>query len=227
VVDASLFASQRLFAGRSFGFAAARCPPGGLILFVKEGGGQRTRRTAAPEGRVRGEPMPEAARSARRRTRARSPRQSVAQQEGDGKGPLSRAERRALARGFSQALVRIESAREQQQALRHVLDLAAKFQRGLDAAQRERWLLLEEALLDQQARLQRSHFRAGFECGRKYGAQRTQTPLPRCSDGRVEVATTGAAEVPVARRVVAVPAARIELIAELARLISELVAHDD
>jgi len=54
--------------------------------------------------------------------------------------------------------------------LQVVLDLGAELQRVLEPPQRERWLALEDALLEHSSRLYRAYFRAGVECGRERSA---------------------------------------------------------
>jgi hypothetical protein len=51
-----------------------------------------------------------------------------------------------------------------------VLELGAELQRVLEAPQRERWLALEDALLEHSSRLYRAYFRAGLECARERSA---------------------------------------------------------
>jgi len=52
--------------------------------------------------------------------------------------------------------------------LQVVLELGGELERVLEPAQRERWLALEDALLEHSSRLYRAYFRAGL----KYGYQR-------------------------------------------------------
>jgi hypothetical protein len=75
-----------------------------------------------------------------------------------------RPSRRAVARQFARASARIERSANYRHGLQLVLELAAELQRVLEPPQRERWLALEEALLEHSSRLYRAYFRAGLEC---------------------------------------------------------------
>lgn len=119
-----------------------------------------------------------AAKPRRRRSRSKAPRQagssSAGPQWGDAPpfppraNPSPRASRRpsrrAVARQFARASARIERSAEYQSGFQLVLELAAELQGVLEPAQRERWLALEDALLEHSSRLYRAYFRAGLEC---------------------------------------------------------------
>ena len=74
-------------------------------------------------------------------------------------------QRRALLRRLKRVTSQLERTREYRRSLKNVLELGHQLQSGLDAAQRERWLALEEALFDHNARLYRAYFCAGVEYG--------------------------------------------------------------
>jgi len=87
----------------------------------------------------------------------------VAQGARSSKFERHRVEPRALSRRLSHAAARIERTTEYQQSLDRVLELGQRFQQGLDAAQKERWLALEDALFEHTSRLHRAYFQAGAE----------------------------------------------------------------
>jgi hypothetical protein len=79
----------------------------------------------------------------------------------------------------------VERSAEYRRALSELHSLETSFQSGLDRAQRERWLVLEEALLAHSERLSRAYFHAGFHCGVEWNArsrasrrQRGRSPFP-------------------------------------------------
>jgi len=78
---------------------------------------------------------------------------------------LRHAQRRALLRRLEHVTSQLERTPEYRRSLQSVLELGSQLQGVLDAAQRERWLALEEALFDHSARLHRAYFCAGFEYG--------------------------------------------------------------
>jgi hypothetical protein len=74
---------------------------------------------------------------------------------------------RRAARQFARASARIERTSEYRDSLQVVLELCAELERVLAPTQRERWLALEDALLEHSSRLYRAYFRAGLEYGRQ------------------------------------------------------------
>jgi hypothetical protein len=78
---------------------------------------------------------------------------------------LRQAQRRALLRRLEHVTSQLERTPEYRQSLQSVLELGSQLQSVLDAAQREHWLALEEALFDHSARLHRAYFCAGVEYG--------------------------------------------------------------
>lgn len=78
---------------------------------------------------------------------------------------LGRAQRRAMAQALSRAVARIEASREYRRELLHLAELGVTHRKGLDPTQRERWLLLEEALLAHAMRWHEAYFRAGVAHG--------------------------------------------------------------
>lgn len=80
---------------------------------------------------------------------------------------VARKPLRRLRRQFARVTTRIERTPEYRQSLQRVLELSQELEAALDSAQRERWLALEEALLDHGVRLHRAYFHAGVEQGRR------------------------------------------------------------
>ena len=83
--------------------------------------------------------------------------------------------RRARRRGLSRTVSRVERSAAYRRSLHELHALATGFQHGLDAAQREQWLALEEVLLAHFERSSRGYFNAGFRCGVDWSA-RAQAP---------------------------------------------------
>jgi hypothetical protein len=90
---------------------------------------------------------------------------------GHGKGQL----RRQLAR----AAARIERRADHQRSLADMAELASSFQAELDPAQKDRWLALEDAMLEHVARLTRSYFYAGAAWGKRLARSRRTARLDR------------------------------------------------
>lgn len=82
-----------------------------------------------------------------------------------------RGARRARRRGLSKTVSRVERSAEYRRSLDELHQLASSFRHGLDGAQREQWLLLEEALLAHSERFSRAYYRAGFRCGVEWSAR--------------------------------------------------------
>ncbi|HWO10548.1 MAG TPA: hypothetical protein VNN80_13745, partial [Polyangiaceae bacterium] len=121
-----------------------------------------------------------------------------------------RAQRGALAR----AVVEVEGSAEYRRSLAELHQLASRFQRGLDGAQREVWLALEEALLAHAERLNRTYHRAGFRRGVEWCARSSspgQHASGPCRGGR---SAPGGARAEAA----AALAAGADLVTSLARL---------
>lgn len=78
-----------------------------------------------------------------------------------------RGQRRAMAQALSRAVARIEASREYRRELLQLAELGAAHRKGLDPTQRERWLLLEDALLAHAMRWHEAYFRAGVAHGRE------------------------------------------------------------
>jgi hypothetical protein len=69
----------------------------------------------------------------------------------------------------------VEGSAEYRRSLAELHQLASCFQRGLDEAQRQRWLLLEEALLVHSERLSHAYHHAGFRSGVEWSARSTSS----------------------------------------------------
>jgi hypothetical protein len=87
-----------------------------------------------------------------------------------------RAKRRAIEQRLSRVSLQIEHGPECKASLQRVAELEEVFQRGLGAPQRERWLALEDALLDHASLLYRAYFEAGVEYGQSSSSGRPKTP---------------------------------------------------
>jgi hypothetical protein len=87
-----------------------------------------------------------------------------------------RAKRRAIEHRLSRVTLQIEHSAECKASLQRVAELGEAFQRELDAPQRERWLALEDALLDHASLLHRAYFEAGVEYGQSSSRERAKTP---------------------------------------------------
>lgn len=87
-----------------------------------------------------------------------------------------RARRRMIEQRLSRVAAQIEQIDELKSSLRRLAELGDDFQRGLDAPQRARWLVLEDALLEHASRLHRAYFEAGVKFGR--GACRSNGEAP-------------------------------------------------
>ncbi len=145
--------------------------------------------------------------------------------------------RRALRRRLAQASARIERSGEYQRSLAQLAELAAGFQQGLDAAQRGRWLTLEETVLEHTARLNRAYFHAGVEAGaldarlahplnhervlnpERAGAQRPAAAAAPVKAHPLDAAIDAAAAFSIAADAIAADA---RLIAALAELVAQL-----
>jgi hypothetical protein len=79
---------------------------------------------------------------------------------------------RALSRHLASVATRIERSQAYRRSLQQVLELAETLKTALDAAQREHWLALEEALLEHNSCLNEEYFLAGVELGRSKGRRR-------------------------------------------------------
>jgi hypothetical protein len=77
----------------------------------------------------------------------------------------SRGSRRARRRGLSQTVSRVERSAEHRRSLSDLHELSSSFRRSLDEAQRQRWLVLEDALLAFSERSSHAYYHAGFRCG--------------------------------------------------------------
>jgi hypothetical protein len=115
---------------------------------------------------------------------------------------------------MSSVTARIERSGAYRRSLRQVLTLVDQFQQSLDAEQRERWLALEEELLEHVSRLNQAYFRAGVELGRRRGRGPPRAPSSGES-GALPARHGGAAK----RRE---RLAEADLIGALARLILQL-----
>ena len=82
-----------------------------------------------------------------------------------------RGSRRARRRGLSRTISRVERSAEWRNSLSELHALATSFRQGLDAAQLEQWLVLEEALLAHSERSSRAYYDAGFRCGVEWRAR--------------------------------------------------------
>jgi len=106
-------------------------------------------------------------RSSERRSSERqsSERQSSERRSSEPRSSEPRAARRARRRGLSSVVSRVERSAEYRRSIGELHALASSFQRGLNRAQGERWLVLEEALLAHSERLSHAYYHAGFRYG--------------------------------------------------------------
>ena len=95
-----------------------------------------------------------------------------------------RAQRRSLEQQLARVSTQIEGTDQYQSSLQRVLALGDEFQRGLDGPQRERWLALEDALLEHTERLNRAYFEAGVSIGQGSHSER------RGSNARLDAVLT-------------------------------------
>jgi hypothetical protein len=86
--------------------------------------------------------------------------------------PRRRAKRRAIEQRLSRVSLQIEHSAACKASLQRVTELGEAFQRELSAPQRERWLTLEDALLDHASLLYRAYFEAGVEYGHDTSGER-------------------------------------------------------
>jgi hypothetical protein len=98
---------------------------------------------------------------------------------------------RASRRRLSGVTGRIERSAVYRHSLKQVLALVEEFQSSLDVQQRERWLTLEEALLEHVSQLNQQYFYAGVEHGRRTGKPRpadrsASSPTTRRSHPRAD-----------------------------------------
>ena len=124
------------------------------------------------------------------------------------------ASRRAVLRRFARASARIERSSEYRRSLQIVLELGGELERVLEPTQKERWLALEDALLEHSSRLYRAYFRAGLTYGRQLPAcERSDDPRVRSGGGSSSggPGSSGSGRVP--------SPAQLELLAAFARLI--------
>jgi hypothetical protein len=116
---------------------------------------------------------------------------------------------RALNRHLASVTTRIERSHAYRRSLKQLLDLADALKEALGDAQRERWLALEEALLEHNSCLNEEYFLAGVELGRRKGRRRSMAA--GTAHGRASQRLTGAE-----------PVRDAELIRTLAELIRAL-----
>jgi len=146
---------------------------------------------------------------------------------------LRHAQRRALQRRLERVTSQLERTPEYRQSLQSVLELGSQLQGVLDAAQRERWLALEEALFDHSSRLHRAYFCAGVEYGQRkaqYGRRKARGALVSSAEASPEAAAARADRLPAAPLPAApLPAAQcssaleLEILSALARWLGKLL----
>jgi hypothetical protein len=100
----------------------------------------------------------------------------------DGATAKPRVAARRARRQLARAAARIERSGAYQRSLSELAELASTFRAELEPPQRERWLALEDAVLEHVAKLNRSYFYAGVAWGEASGrSPRSAEPRPAAS----------------------------------------------